>query len=99
MSKKGGYLIIDLHGYNCDITQSDPIEINGIHEKVEGNYDKPILLSGMLKGKVELPDIWLPIPNIDNEVYKYRVILGETQYLDIIIKAPDDEISFTLTTI
>lgn len=76
MSKKGGYKIIDLK--NNDLTSSNTIE--GIYDAIEGNYGKPILLSGIVIDSVEKDDIFVNV---------------EVSGSDYVIKAYDRTITIT----
>lgn len=76
MSKKGGYKIIDLK--NNDLTSSNTID--GIYDAIEGNYGKPILLSGIVIDSVEKDDIFVNV---------------EVSGSDYIIKAYDRTITIT----
>ena len=55
--RKGGYQIIDLHDTN--FTVGTAMMIDGIHDKIEGGYRKPILLSGLTVAGVEYPDTYV----------------------------------------
>lgn len=55
MNRKGGYQIIDLKG-NDLIGAS--FTISGIYDVLEGNYNKAILLSGIVIGGVEYDDVF-----------------------------------------
>lgn len=55
MSKNGGYKIIDLQ--DRPLTGS-PVTIPGIYEEIEGNFRKPLLLSGINVGGAERPDLY-----------------------------------------
>lgn len=76
MSLKGGYKIIDLK--NNDLTSSNTID--GVYDAIEGNYGKPILLSGIVIDGVEKDDIFVNI---------------EVSGSDYIIKAYDRTITIT----
>lgn len=52
MSKIGGYKIIDLHDINL-VPDADAVTIKGVHEAIESNHRKPLLLSGLVVGGVE----------------------------------------------
>lgn len=52
---KGGYKIIDFRGVN--LTESAKT-IPGIYESIEGNYHKPLLLSGIVLSGVEKADVF-----------------------------------------
>ena len=49
---KGGYLGINLGGANLASSGSS-ITVEGIYNKLEGNYGKPILLGGLVINSVE----------------------------------------------
>lgn len=55
MNRKGGYQIIDLKGN--DLTGAS-FTISGIYDALEGNYNKAILLSGIVIGGVEYDDVF-----------------------------------------
>ena len=70
MSKKGGYQIIDLKGTNFS---SDSHTIPGIYESIEGNYHKPLLLSGIVLAGVEYADVFVTVekPASNYEITAY----------------------------
>lgn len=55
MMLKGGYQIIDLKGENLT---ENAVTIPGIYDSIEGNYHKPLLLSGIVIGGIERPDVY-----------------------------------------
>lgn len=55
MNRKGGYKIIDLKGN--DLTDAT-FTIDGIYEALEGNYNKAILLTGIVINDVEYDDVF-----------------------------------------
>lgn len=62
----GGYQIIDLQ--NNDLKTNSTITINGIYDKIEGNYNKPLLFSGIVINGVEKPDTFATV-EVDNTNY------------------------------
>lgn len=62
MSKNGGYKIIDLHDVNL-VTDSDAVTIKGVHEAIESNHRKPLLLSGLVVDGVEKPSQYVVFTN------------------------------------
>lgn len=54
---KGGYKIIDLKDVNL-ITDEAAVKIDGIYEAIEGNYRKPLLVSGLTIDGVEKADFF-----------------------------------------
>lgn len=56
--KNGGYKIIDLKDVNLSAT---PVVITGIYNRVEDNYRKPILLSGIVIENVEMADCFVDL--------------------------------------
>lgn len=57
MSKKGGYQIIDLKGVS--LTSGSAVVIKGVYESIEGNYYKPLLLSGLVISDIEQTDAFI----------------------------------------
>lgn len=55
--RKGGYKIIDLHDTN--FTSGVAMMLDGIHDKIEGSYRKPLLLSGLTVAGTEYPDTYV----------------------------------------
>lgn len=64
MSRKGGYKIIDLQGY--DFNSSMVIE--GIHERIESSYDKTLLFTGIVIDGVEKNDVFAT-PSVNGDGY------------------------------
>lgn len=54
MSTKGGYQILDLK--NTKLTAGTATTIKGTWETLEGNYHKPVLVSGLVIGTTEYND-------------------------------------------
>lgn len=60
---RGGYKIIDMKG--IDIHADSTTKIEGIYERIEGNYGKPLLFHGLIHNDIDMEDIWLnmlPVP-------------------------------------
>lgn len=49
---KGGYTILDFKDINIQVGNT-PTKIEGIYEKIEGNYRKPLLLEGLVINGIE----------------------------------------------
>lgn len=47
MSLVGGYKILDFKRKPVEYGGDDAVEIDGIYEAIEGNYDKALLVSGL----------------------------------------------------
>lgn len=60
---KGGYKIIDLKNLSLS---DESVTIPGIYESIEGNYRKPLLLSGINLGRVEKADAFITAIAGDN---------------------------------
>lgn len=74
-NRKGGYIIIDLE--NNDLTNSFTLE--GVYERLEGNYGKAIQLTGITINSVEKADAFV-IAKVDNsnfviDVYGYTLAI------------------------
>lgn len=54
--KKGGYQIVDFGGNNIT---ADGVTIPGIHEIIEGNYNKPTLAAGLVIDGKECADTYV----------------------------------------
>lgn len=54
MSTKGGYQILDLK--NTKLTAGTASTIKGTWETLEGNFHKPVLVSGLVIGTTEYND-------------------------------------------
>ena len=65
--RKGGYKIIDLEDKN--ITLEGQVTIKGIHEKIEANYRKAYLLSGIKLDGSEIQDQFFVI-EIKSQTYQ-----------------------------
>ena len=71
MGRKGGYKIIDLKGY--DFNSSMVIE--GIHERIESSYDKPLLFTGIVIDDIEKNDVFAT-PSVNGDGYDVTLYDG-----------------------
>ena len=55
MSRKGGYQIVDFK--NVSLTPGDKTTIAGVYETIKGNYNKRLVVSGIVIGSTEYDDI------------------------------------------
>lgn len=85
MSKKGGYVIVDLKGQS--ITAGTPFTLDGVTARLDRAKNKACLLSGFAIGDEEKRDLFVDLqPTADG----YAGIVGEYQ-----ITIEDDEIIVT----
>lgn len=89
MSRKGGYLIIDLK--NNDLMDSPTIE--GIYDLIEGNYGKSILLSGIMISNVEKADVFTK-PDVSSSTFVFKNVYG----YDISVN-DEDEVTIASTEV
>lgn len=59
MACKGGYLMVDLKGRSLKTKTTTTVE--GIYARIEGNYRKPILLTGIVIDSVPMPDSFIEV--------------------------------------
>lgn len=75
MSKKGGYLIIDLKNKDL-ITLTDETfsqdELKEMHDNLEHNFHKHVLISGIVINKIEKNDFITEVYYLDN-AYHFKV--------------------------
>lgn len=87
-TKKGGYKIISLGGYDIHNISGDVV-IKGIHNAIETTYGKPILLTGIVVDGVEKNDLWV-VPSVEdgnyviNKVYGNKVIIYPDDSIDVV---------------
>lgn len=67
---KGGYKLIDLSGVN--LSTSAPATVSGIYETIEGNYRKRVVLSNLVIGNTELPEIGIA-PMVSGDTFIFSV--------------------------
>lgn len=82
---KGGYQIINLK--NVALSDS-AVNVEGVYETIEGNYYKPLLLSGIYIDGKEMADIYV---TATVEAGNYVI----SAYGGIITITANDEITFT----
>lgn len=88
MAKKGGYQILNLGGMS--LTPDAEKVIAGSYEALEGNYNKPVLVSGLVVNATEYNDFYaLFTPSNSNFV-------AEIPGLGSLTVKPDDKAVFTL---
>lgn len=61
---KGGYKIVDLKKTTIDTENGTTI--SGIYEALENNYNKAVLLSGIVIDSIEKPDIFVTVTVADS---------------------------------
>lgn len=84
---KGGYQILDFNGAN--FTVGNAVKVDGIWEKVEGNYHKVLLVENLSFRNVEQTAFWVTATSGDNNY----TLLGYEGYT--ITVTNEDEITFT----
>ena len=90
MSRKGGYIILDLNGTTFTSTEAETV--GGAYEVVANPYGKATLISGLKVGDVAYPDFYAPFIEGADSFAAAVVIGGNT--IDI---AVDDEDNVTVT--
>lgn len=90
---KGGYKIVDLKNTSFTVGGGAKI-VKGVHEAIESNYRKPILLSGLVIDGVERSDRYVEFFVSEGSYYGYLVI-SDVGTLTIIISS-DDEITINV---
>ena len=86
--RNGGYQLIDLLDRNLDPTGHAPAVIEGIYDKIERSYRKPILLTGVTIDKVEKHDAFVTVQVAVGG--SYHLIYG-SNYIEI---SKQDEVTF-----
>ena len=90
MSRKGGYIILDLNGTTFASAEAETVD--GAYEVVANPYGKATLISGLKVGDVAYPDFFAPFIEGADSFAAAVVIGGNT--IDI---AVDDEDNVTVT--
>lgn len=75
MSKKGGYLIIDLKNKDLLTLTEETFsqdELKEMHDNLEHNYHKHVIISGIVINKIEKNDFITEVYYSDNE-YRFKV--------------------------
>lgn len=68
MSRRGGYMILDVSGHN--LSSGVQATIPGIYERLEANHGKPVLLSGLNVGGKEYGDIFVDV-TLNESAYNF----------------------------
>lgn len=90
MSRKGGYIILNLNG--TPFTSAEAEMVPGAYEVVANLYGKATLISGLVVGDVAYPDFFAPfIEGADS--FAAAVVIGGNA-IDI---AVDDDNNVTVT--
>lgn len=75
---KGGYQIVDLKGVNVGVTFKP---VPGVYESIEGNYYKPLLLSGIVLDGTAYPDTFIEVTivsgNYQTNVYGRTLVIND----------------------
>lgn len=90
---KGGYQIIDFKDIDLTI-DGDGVTIDGVYERLEGNYRKPTFVEGLSVGGVEKTGQYVAF-TVSGDDFVGNIIVGGTAYLCTITNAD----LVTLTTI
>lgn len=92
MSRKGGYIILDLNG--TPFTSGEAETVPGAYEIVANPYGKATLISGLSVGGVAYPDFYAPFVEGADSFAVAVVIGGNT--IDIAVDE-DDNVTATVT--
>lgn len=83
--RKGGYKIIDLK--DTEFTVGTAQTIDGIYDSIEGNYRKPLLLSGLTIARFEYSDTFVTaiLSGSDYTItaYNYTITITDTDSVTI----------------
>lgn len=88
MSKIGGYKIVDLHDVNL-VTGANAVTIKGVHEAIESNHRKPILLSGLVVDGVEKASQYVVFTNASGTYATKLFDNASGKQLSITVNAAD----------
>lgn len=82
-----GYFSVDFKGYNITDDQAlDPLVVDkkedGIYERIESNYGKPILLTNFKIFDIERPSIYTNIVTTKVWASDHNVIVLKLDYID-----------------
>ena len=94
MSRKGGYIILDLKG--IPLISGTAVAVPGAYEVVANPYGKATLISGLAVGDVAYPDFFAPFVEGTDSFAAAVVIGGNT--IDIAVD-DDDNVTVTVTEI
>lgn len=92
MSRRGGYIILNLKGY--PLTSGEASAVTGAYETVANPYGKATLISGLTVGDVAYPDFYAPFVEGADSFDAAVVIGGNT--IDIAVDE-DDNVTATVT--
>lgn len=85
MSQKGGYQILDLKG--TALTAGSASTIKGIYETLEGNYHKPVLVSGLVIGDTVYADAYVTFTvsesNYIGKAYGYNITITDDDEITV----------------
>lgn len=93
MSKKGGYIILDLKDAAIT-TDGSAVLIPGSYEQLEGNYRKPVLVSGLNLDSAELPDFYALFA-VESTDFVATVYIGS----DLVTITIDDDDKVAVATV
>lgn len=82
---RGGYQILDLNDTN--LVSGNGKTIGGIYDLIEGNYRKPILLSGLVIDGIEQADVFVQF-TVSEDSFKTEIAQGS------IVITDDDTLSY-----
>lgn len=91
MSRKGGYIILDLSGHT--FASGVAGEVPGAYEVASNPYGKATLISGLTVGDVAYPDFYAPFVEGANS-FAASVTIGDSA-IDISV-ADDDDVTVTV---
>lgn len=94
MSRKGGYIILDLNG--TPFTSAEAETVPGAYEVVANPYGKATLISGLTVGDVVYPDFFAPFIEGADSFAAAVVIGGNT--IDIAV-GDDNNVTVTVTEV
>lgn len=77
MSIKGGYTIIDFKNVALTTDDTTGKAIAGVYGRIEGNHNKPILISGLVLDNVEYDDFFVNFA-VSSTDFVAAVYLGTT---------------------
>lgn len=78
MSRKGGYQIVDFK--NVSLTADDETTVAGVYEAIEGNYNKRLVVSGIVIGSTEYDDVTVDAAVVGTDfvfrAYGYKFVVA-----------------------
>lgn len=95
---RGGYKLIDMKG--LDIHADSTVKIEGIYDKIEGNYGKPLLFHGLLHNDIEMEDTWINMLAVPNLYLGSLIIREGSNTIQVIFSITDEDmVSVTRVTL